>query len=68
MKLGEARAIARGGWASKPSLGDSSTIHSRDARVLKRVRDRERGRRRAMLAGDERGNTLDCWEDRRQNV
>lgn len=56
-------AIARLGWASKPSLRDSSTILSRDARAVVRVPDRVRERRRAMLAGEERGDALEGWGD-----
>src|SRR6266404_4579339 len=56
---GVAWGVARATWASKPPLGDSSTILSRDARALMRVRERVRGRRRTILVGEERGDALD---------
>ena len=41
---------------SAPSVEGSSMILSRDARGLKCVRDRERGRRRLSCGGEEGGD------------
>ena len=44
------------GADSRLSMEDSSMMLSRDARGLKCVRDRERGRRRLVCGGEESGD------------
>lgn len=48
--------VARVGRVSRPSPGVSSMILSRDARELRCVRERVRGRRRVSTVGEESGD------------